>query len=99
MKAALLIAQAKAYRDLSGSFEVAIVTGAAAGIGIAAAQAVRPRIPVSLAVTVRMQSPARAAGNKCWFEVDARGAQRQQLGRATGQRHGGPVLVINVPFR
>jgi hypothetical protein len=31
-----------------------------------------PRIPVSLAVTVRMQTPARVAGNSAWFDVVAR---------------------------
>lgn len=43
-----------------------------------------PRIPVSLAVTVRMQSPARAAGNQGWFEVVARGRNANTSGAQLG---------------
>jgi hypothetical protein len=46
-----------------------------------------PRIPVSLAVTVRMQTPARAAGNQGWFDVVARSRNANtsgvQLGNGT----------------
>jgi hypothetical protein len=46
-----------------------------------------PRIPVSLAVTVRMQSPARSAGNQGWFEVVNRSRSANtsgvQLGNGT----------------
>jgi hypothetical protein len=46
-----------------------------------------PRVPVSLAVTVRMQSPARSAGNQGWFDVVARSRNANtsgvQLGNGT----------------
>ena len=46
-----------------------------------------PRIPVSLAVTVRMQTPARSANNQGWFQVVARSRDANtsgvQLGNGT----------------
>lgn len=43
-----------------------------------------PRIPVSLAVTVRMQSPARSAGNQGWFDV----VNRSRSANTTGVQLG-----------
>jgi hypothetical protein len=43
-----------------------------------------PRIPMSLAVTVRMQSPARAAGNQAWFGVVARSRSANTSGVKSG---------------
>jgi hypothetical protein len=43
-----------------------------------------PRLPVSLAVTVRMQSPARAAGNQSWFDVMARSRDANTSGVKLG---------------
>ena len=43
-----------------------------------------PRIPMSLAVTVRMQTPARSAGNQGWFQVVARGRDANTSGLQLG---------------
>jgi hypothetical protein len=43
-----------------------------------------PRIPVSLAVTVRMQSPARSASNQGWFQVVARNRDANTSGVRLG---------------
>jgi Flp pilus assembly pilin Flp len=43
-----------------------------------------PRIPVSLAITVRMQTPARAAGNQGWFDVVARSRDANTSGVRLG---------------
>ena len=43
-----------------------------------------PRLPVSLAVTVRMQSPARVASNQSWFDVVARSRDANTSGAKLG---------------
>lgn len=43
-----------------------------------------PRIPVNLSVTVRMQSPARFAGNNAWFTVASRSQSANTSGRQLG---------------
>jgi TadE-like protein len=43
-----------------------------------------PRIPMSLAVTVRMQTPARSASNQGWFQVTARGRDANTSGTRLG---------------
>jgi hypothetical protein len=43
-----------------------------------------PRIPVSLAITVRMQSPARMAGGAGWYNVVARNSSANTSGAQLG---------------